>query len=277
MRGKIKVSVIYVNYKCFKELKESIASINKYKPKTNYQIIVVDNEAKSEIEKYCKGKSNIKYIKASKNLGYAAGNNLSAKYANGEYILVLNPDTILDSNVIDELAGFLDENSNTAIAAPVLIDNKGKVIQQIAPRKITPLNYIFTYTFMAKLLPKNKIRERFLHEVSDSNKPYEVDVVPGSVLMIRKSIFEKLSGFDEGYFMYFEDNDLCDRAKHLGYKIFKIQSAKVIHDWKPGEGNKKLKTIFEKSRYYYFKKHFGFINALIVEIFSRKWWRFYEK
>jgi len=270
---KIKVSIIYTNYKSFRELKESIASIDKYKPKENYEIIVVDNEVNPEVEKYFKGKSNIKYIKASKNLGYAGGNNLGARYALGEYIYILNPDTKTVSNIIDNLTFFLDRNKDAAIAAPKLVDKEGKRIQQIAPKKLTPLRYIFTYTFMVKIFPKNKIKKEFLKEDTELNKPYEVEVIPGSAFLIRKDVFYKLGGFDERFFLYFEDNDICDRVIKTGCKIYKIPYTKVFHDWKPIEGEEKLKKIFEESRTLYFKKHFGFVSAMLVEVFSRTWWR----
>lgn len=271
MLGKVKVSVVYVNYKSFNELRKSITSIAKSKTKVKYEIIVVDNEGNSKLKNHLKFEKGIKYIKSPKNLGYSAGNNLGAKYAKGKYLLILNPDTELKSGVIDKLVQFLDKNTNSAIVAPILVDIKGKILFQISSKRLTPLIYIYTYTIAAKIFPDNSIKKEFLKENINSKKPYEVDVIPGSAFMIRKSIFDKIGGFDEKFFLYFEDNDICDRVRKAGYKIYKIPGARVFHDWRPADGSKVLKDIFEKSRFYYFKKHFGIVSAIIVEALSRSW------
>lgn len=265
---KPQVSIIYVNYKCLEDINRSVSSIEKSKPKVNYEIVVVDNEGNTKLKKYTEGEKNIRYIKSPKNLGYSCGNNLGVKNARGEYVLILNPDTKLKSAVIDKLTQFLDKNKDVAIAAPVLVNEKGKVIKQISSKILTPIKYIFTYTFIAKLFSKNKIKNEFLKE-TPSNKPYEVDVVPGSALMIRKSVFNKLGGFDEKFFLYFEENDFCKRVKEAGFRMYKVPKFKVTHDWKPAEGNISLKKHFENSRFHYFKKHYGLISAILVESFSR--------
>jgi GT2 family glycosyltransferase len=168
----------------------------------------------------------------------------------------------------------MESNKSVAIAAPILIDSKGKTIQQITSKELTPFRYIFTYTFIAKLFPNNKVKTDILKRNSKTTKPYQVELVPGSALIIRKNVFDSLGGFDKNFFLYFEENDLCKRAINAGYKIYKVPDTKVFHDWKPAEGNKKLKKVFEESRFYFFKKHFGEVPAYIVELFSRKWWRF---
>ena len=271
----IKVSIIIVVYKYKKELDESLRSIGNQKTKINYEVIIVNNGSEKFVKKKAIGEiKDVVYIKSSKNIGYGRGNSLGAKYANGKYLLILNPDIKLQRNVIHTLFDFIEQNKNAAVLAPVLVDKNGKVIKQISSKKLTPLRQIFTYTFMAKLFPKNNIKKDFLKENINSKAPYEVEVVPGSAFMIRKDVFNKLAGFDKNYFLYFEENDLFKRVREEGYKIYKVPGAKVFHDWKPSEGGYKLKKVFEKSRFYYFNKHYGLIRALIVELFSRKWWSF---
>jgi len=270
------VSIIIVYYKEMGNLINLLISIKSQVSGFDFEVIVVDNSKERNIkENIIKVYKNVVYLKSPRNLGYSAGNNFGTKYAKGEYIFILNPDIRLEAKVIERLASFLVKEKNAAIVAPELIDSTGKIVSQIAPNKLTPIRYVFTYTFIEKIFPENKIKKMFLKKIIKDNGPYRVDVVPGSAFMIKKNIFEELNGFDEKFYLYFEDNDICDRTRRLGYEIYKIPSVKVFHDWLPADGNVELKIIFEKSRYYYFKKHFGTINAIVVELFAKKWWRVY--
>lgn len=271
-KSKINISIIIVNYKSDKETLRCAYNLFRLE---GIEIIVVDNSNSFSLKKSLKDYSQeIIYINPKRNIGYGNGNNLGAFHAKGKYLLILNPDTILQPNVLQNLFGFIERNENIAVVAPLLVDGKGRVVKQISTQKLTPVRQIFTYTFVVKLLPNNKVMKDFLKENTKSEVPYEVEVVPGSAFIIRKNVFDKLGGFDKNYFLYFEENDLFKRVKEEGYKIYKVPSAKVFHKWQPAEGDGKLKKYFEASRFYYFKKHYGLISALIVELFSRKWWNF---
>jgi hypothetical protein len=240
-----------------------LASIKKSRQKTSYEIIVVDN---SSTRLSLRG---LKYIKSQRNVGYGAGNNLGASVAKGKYLFILNPDTKVLPGTIDVLVNFLEKNKKAAMVAPNLLDKKGKVFPQLGSRTLTPLRGIVALSFLNKLFPNNRISKEYWLKDMPMDKLREVDAVPGSAFMIRRDVFEKVGRFDENFFLFFEESDLGKRVKDAGYKIFITPKAEVIHYWDRKKKSQKVNKAFEKSRFYYFKKHYGFFSALAVEIFAK--------
>lgn len=264
--NKIQVSIITVNYKVEKELIGCISSIVKSKPKVSYEIIAVDNGETNNLKRILKKEfSQVKYIKSLLNIGFGPGNNLGARYASGEYLFFLNPDTTVTDNSIDSLYSFVKNNSNAGMAAPLLFDPSGNVYPNQGSNSYDLKSAIVTNSFINKLFPNNLISKNFFHEDWNKKETEEFDVVPGTAFMIKKNIFEKAGMFDEKFFLYFEEYDLAKRIKKLGYKNYIIPKAKVLHIW--GVSTKKRKDIdkiFAKSRFLFFKKHYGLFFALIV-------------
>ncbi|OGH02455.1 MAG: hypothetical protein A2798_02240 [Candidatus Levybacteria bacterium RIFCSPHIGHO2_01_FULL_37_17] len=264
--NKPKVSVVIVNYKNEIDIFECLDSIYKTKSRSLLEIIIVDNSGEDSLRGKLNKYKNIKYILSSTNLGYGAGMNLGVKHAKGDYLFILNPDTIFTGNIIDRLVTVIDKDKKIGIVAPLLITKKGEIFEQGA-KKLTPLTAIFKLSFIDKIWKSNPISQNFW--ASNWEKTLKkVDNVPGSAFIIRKDLFKKLSGFDEHFFLYFEEFDLCNRVRAQGYRIFIDPASKLIHKW--GTTTKMLKNrdeIFRKSRFYYFKKHFGVLKALGVDFF----------
>ena len=271
---KPKVSIIILRYKEKEELFNCLKSIKKDSPKVSFEVIVVDNNKKERIGPLLKKNfSWVVYIKSPGNIGYGAGNNLGAKYARGEYLFILNPDTKVLPGAVDKLVKFLEKNKKVAVVAPNLIDAQGNLSLQLGSAKLTPLRGIVALSFLNKLFPNNPISKEYWLKDIPVDKKREVGVVPGSAFLVRKGIFEEIRGFDENFFLYFEESDFCKRVKEIGFKIFIVPQAQVIHYWQPAEGTEKTKRIFSQSRFYYFKKHYGILAAAVVEVFARfsKW------
>lgn len=268
---KIKVSIIIVHYRNEQELYDCITSIKRSTPETSYEIIVVDNDERKTIGPTLKKKFGwVKYLKAPGDVGYGAGNNLGAKEARGEYLFILNPDTKVPPGAIDTLVTFLEKRKKTAIVAPNLIDAKGKVFIQLGSGKLTPLRGIVALSFLNKIFPNNPISRGYWLKGDSIDKVREVDVVPGSAFLVRKEVFDELKGFDETFFLYFEESDFCKRVKEVGWKIFITPDAQITHYWgKSTPNSEENKKILTKSRFYYFKKHYGIFSALLVETFAR--------
>lgn len=273
---KVKVSIIVVYFKGRRKLFKCLASIKRSRAKTPYEVIVVDNSMSKDIEKDLGKKfPEVCYVKSLKNLGYGGGNNLGVEKAKGEFLFILNPDTEVFPGTIDKLAEFL-KRGDVAMVAPNLVDKKGRIFSQLGSRTLTPLAGIVALSFINKLFPNNPVsREYWLKDVP-MDKLREVDAVPGSAFMIKRSVFEEVGRFDEKMFLFFEESDLGKRVKEAGYKIFINPKAQVMHHWS-GKGkkpeNEKLLKYFRQSRFYYFKKHYGLFPALVVEVFTRfsKW------
>ncbi len=264
------VSIIIVNYHVGKELLVCIESITNSKNRTPFEIIVVDNDEKKTIRKELQKKfPKIIYV-PNENKGFGQGNNAGAKRAKGDYLFFINPDTKLLNNSIDILSNFLINHKKAAIVAPLLYDKNNAPYQLQGVKELTPIRALVVFSFINKLFPKNKIFRDYYLRDWDKKTTKEVDVVPGTAFMIRKNIFDEIGGFDEKFFLYFEEFDLCTRIKELGWKIAILPSAKVYHAWGLSTRQREdIKTIFQKSRFYYFKKNFGFLPALFTETFLR--------
>lgn len=256
----MKVSILIVYYSGKDKLISCLKSIKNSKTAAKYEVLVVNN-SKRHI-----GVRGVKVLSPGKNLGYGGGNNLAARYAKGEYLLILNPDTEVTKGAIDGLVSFLDKNKKAAAAAPNLIDESGKVYKQLGSSILSPLEGIVVLSFLNKLFPENKISKKYWLSDVPTDRLREVAVVPGSAFMVKKEAFKKVGGYDEKMFLYFEESDLGKRLKGAGYKLYIVPQARVYHAWTKSNKRKKF---FEESRYYYFKKHYGYLAALVVEAFAR--------
>lgn len=269
------VSIIIVNYHVKKDLFECLQSIYSFKQKSTFEIIVVDNDEEKALNKELKRRFPESIYIPNNNKGFGQGNNVGAKHAKGKYLFFLNPDTKFLNNTIDILVEYLKKNKDVGIAAPVLFDKKGIPYSLQGVKKLTPLNTIFSHSFIKKMFPDNKVAKSYHNENWDKKSIKEVDVVPGTAFVIRKEIFEKIGGFDEKFFLYFEEFDLCNRVKKLGWKMYMLPTAKVFHKWAVStkKSKKNINKIFKQSRFYYFKKHFGLIAAFFTEAILRTSWK----
>jgi len=256
---KTDISVIIVFYKKKKKLYNCLKSIYDSRPKVAVEIVVVDNSNKKIHKELWNKFPKVRYIKTPENLGYSGGNNLGAGIAQGKYLFILNPDTEAFETTLDVLFNFLNKNTNVAIVAPSLVDKNGRRYTQIRHSALTPGKGIVRLSFLNKLFPPRE---------DEFSKDGEVDVVAGSAFMIRKNVFDEIGGFDENLFLFFEEQDLGKRISEAGYKIFVTPKAKIRHFWKKESADGKSKH-FANSRFYYFRKHFGLFNALLVELFAR--------
>lgn len=266
----INSSIIIVNYKVREEIIKCIGSIRKNTSGISYEIIVVDNGEDTKLESQLKKYKNVVYIKSKTNIGFGAGNNLGAKKARGKYLFFLNPDTEVLKNTIEVLCNFLDKNKQAGIVSPLIVDENSDTFKLEGYKELTPLNAIFSFSFLRKIFPSKTIFSIFTLEDWNRNPIRQVETAYGAALMIPKKIFDKFGGFDENFFLYFEENDISKRIRKLGYKIFINSSSRVVH--KVAQSTKYLsnrKNIYEKSRFYYLKKHFGLLKALLTEFFLR--------
>ena len=254
MPKKVNLSIIIVDYRAKEELARCLASIGK---NSGWQIIVVDNNRH--------------------NRGFAKASNLGAKKARGEYLLFLNPDTVVAKNSIQLLLGKIKQNKNIGIIAPQLTDSKNKAYRSYS-RQPSMLSAPIVFSFINTLLKNNFVSQKYWYKNSSLSKEKNVEAVTGAALMIKKKLFEEIGGFDERFFMYWEDIDLCRRVLATGKLICFYPAAKIMHFGGRSTLGVKTKASkwFKKSRFLFFAKHFGNIYGLLLEIFLRLFesWRF---
>lgn len=260
----MKISVIIVNYNGLDLTRRSIESVLKYV--RNCEIILVDNNStESGIEKLSSDFPQVKLLRLRQNYGFGYGNNRGAEIAAGEYLFFLNNDAYLIENTPQILSDFMDNNKNVGAVGPKLIypDGRFQLSFGWAPSIINE--------WRIRKLQKGLIMEydKYLNIINTRfNKIAEVGWVTGAALMIRKKIFDEDKGFDEKYFMYFEDSDLSKRINNIGYKICYFPGTSVVH-----LANATVKAIetmnieYRKSQLYYYKKHLPIISQILLRVY----------
>lgn len=251
----MKCSIVIVNYKSKKYLSKCLQSIEKQliinkKPVFPFEIIVVNNDPKETIST----KNNplsLRVLNNPNNIGYGGANNIGAQLAFGQYLFFLNPDTILLDDSLKDMIYHLDKHQDVGIIGPTIFDYYRKAPQPwTCGSKTDLLNIIFRNTINK---PWNKKRSM------------NVDWVSGTALLTRKKLFQQIGGFDERFFMYFEDQDLCLRIKNSGKAVIYCPHSKVIHfDGKSWNDKSSKKSAFFESQTYFFQKHHGQFQSLLL-------------
>ncbi len=262
---KIDLSIIIVSFNTKKITKNCIDSINRslYNSKIKYEIIVVDNNSydgsKELLEKLAKDKSTkVVYHQTNDNLGFGRGNNVGVKIAKGKYILLLNSDTIVLNRAIEKLYDFYLKNEKKVHFLGAKLLNKDLTPQPSAA-------YFFTLPVVfAALLLKGDYwgLTRF-----SPNKFCQVDWISGACILTKKSIYNRLGGFDKNIFMYMEEVDLLYRARKLGYKTYFYNQAQIIHLGSASSGGKTFPILqVYKGFLFFYKKHYSFISLILLHI-----------
>ena len=205
----IYLSIIIASYNTREVTRNCLLSVYQNHPKQPFEVIVVDNNSS---DGSCKAIERdfpeVILIKNSENAGFAVANNQGIEISNGEYVLLLNPDTIVLPNALNKMLAFIDNNPQAgAVTSKKWID-EGKTIQSPLLHPFTIRQYIFRYTFLGKLFPSNTVFKKMWGkdiEALLSQEPLEVDCFPGSCMMVRRDVIKKAGLLDERFFMFFED------------------------------------------------------------------------
>ena len=271
VRGKPIVSIIIVHYKAEKELFKCLESIYRSQTKVSYEIIVVDNDEGKTISRKLSYKfPKVLYIANSTNNGWGGGVNIGLKKAKGEYIYLLNPDTIIKFGAIDALVVFMNHQANAGVVSSTLLDTFGKPYKLQGTGNLTPLTALFAFSFLNTYFPRNPVSKEFWLLDINRQRIFSLSVTPLSSALIKKDLLEKIGGFDEDFFLYFEEYDIARRLQKLNLKSYIHPDTKVIHLW--GQSTKYInnaKSEYQKSRMVYFKKYYGLVWAILVEAVLR--------
>lgn len=256
------VSIIIINYKTTKLSISCIESIFEKTKGIDFEIILVDNDSQDNSLQVLKEKFNNKviFIDAKENLGFGKANNLGAKYASGKYLFLLNSDTLLINNAIKILFDFIENNLNVGIVGGNLFDVNGKPMHSFKYNQFD-LNSLKVCGFFKSL--KHKLSGKLPNwEFNDTKKPMQIEgYITGADLMIRKSVFDEVGGFDKDFFMYFEESEMTYRVKKLGYNVFSVPDAQIMHlegaSTKSKSFSEKRQRMFNESAVLYFRKVYG--------------------
>ncbi|WP_179018421.1 glycosyltransferase family 2 protein [Winogradskyella forsetii] len=255
----MKLSVIILNYNvryflelCLKSVEEAIANIDA-------EIIVIDNNSPDDSCAMVKQLfPTIKLIENHENLGFSKGNNIGVAQANGEYLCILNPDTVVAEDTFTKLIQYADSKENLGIIGCQLIDGKGQFLPESKRNVPTPK------VSLNKML--GKTNDYYANHIQAENKG-KVAILVGAFMWLKKDVYKAVGGFDEAYFMYGEDIDLSYKVVKAGYDNYYYGDTTIIHF----KGESTLKDAKYAKRFYgamqiFYKKHFKqnlFFNVIV--------------
>ncbi len=266
--GRPSVDIIIVNWNSGELLKDCIQSINSAINNSFdlKRVVIVDNKSSdNSIEFSINHNLPLFFIKNEENLGFAKACNQGASGSKADFLLFLNPDTVLFKDSLSEPAKFLSGNPKVGIVGVQMI-NDAREISRNCARFPTPFRMVYTSFGLDKILPAI-FPGHFMSEW-DHLSDRQVDQVMGSFFMIRRNLFDRLKGYDERFFVYYEDVDLAFRAFKKSYLSYYFAEAKIYHKGGGTTDNIKAERLFYimRSKLLYAKKHFGNINFILIFI-----------
>lgn len=242
METKLDVSFIIVNFQSQEFLPECLSSIYKSGKCINFEVIIVNND--ESVLNF----PVAKVINSGRNMGFGSACNLGSRSAQGEILCFLNPDTEILSD-IKSILDFFSSRENAGIIGPKLITGENKLQSWCAGCEPGLMDLV-----------KNNLGFPGSRKIWESKKSIEADWVSGACLFIRKNVFQKINGFDEKFFMYAEDVDLCRRAREKGLRVIYSPEFSVRHfggmSFKSLKDKINQKKLFYSSMFYYCKKYF---------------------
>lgn len=250
-------SVIIIAYNSRDFIPACLASVKKALEGIDSEVIVLDNGSPFPLTKEVKEMfPEVIWVESKENLGFGRGCNLAATYATKSHLFFINPDTIVSKSSFSKTLDYIQQKSNAGLVGCRILNEDG-TLQWACRRSFpSPLAAIFKTIGLAALFPKSRFFASYNMTYMDPNQETEVDAISGSFFCISMDLYKKLGGFDESFFMYGEDLDLCFRAKKLGYKNYYFPETNIIHF--RGQSSKTRR----------FRSYLDFYNAMII--FNRK-------
>ena len=193
------------------------------------EVVVVDNASSDDSVATTRGADlAVAVVETGANLGFGAGANRGVARTNGDYVLVLNPDTVVEPGTVKALAEALDRDPGLAVVGPRMENVDGTLYPSV--RRFPNLLNAFGHAFLGLVAPRNRFTRSYRMLDWDHDRPAtDVDWVGGACLLVRRSAFDAVAGFDEAYFMYVEDVDLCWRLGRAGWRIGYEPAGRVVH------------------------------------------------
>ncbi|MFH1890369.1 MAG: glycosyltransferase family 2 protein [Candidatus Kuenenbacteria bacterium] len=225
----MKLSIVVLNYKSKNLIKYLLKRALSFKLPWHWEIIVVDNDSRDKIgELIDLNFPVVKFIQSKRNIGMGGGNNLGIKESHGEYILIANPDITLNEKAVIEMVDFLDKNERAGVAGPRIL-NPDKTIQETCFRWPNFFTFLYRRTFLGRTKKGRESLYYFSYQDIDLSQNRQVDWVLGGCLMIRAKALQDTGVFDDRFFLFLEDTDLCRRMWQKDWQVWYLAKAEVIH------------------------------------------------
>ena len=268
----MKLSVIIVNYNVKHFLEQCLQSVYKATRNVDAEIFVVDNNSVDRsVEMVTDKFPQVKIITNKENNGFSFANNQAIKMSKGEFVLLLNPDTIVEENTLEKCISFMNSRPNAGGLGIKMVDGKGKFLPESKRSLPTPAVAFYKIFGLSSLFPKSKKFGAYHLGYLQEDEINEVVILAGAFMLIRKEALNKVGLLDEDFFMYGEDIDLSYRLIKGGYKNYYFPEARIIHY--KGESVKRspidIKDQFYQSMIMFYSKYKGeFYGILIFTILA---------
>jgi len=265
----MKISIVIVNYNVKHFLEQCLLSVRKAVIGIDAEVFVVDNNSVDGSQTMLRDKfPEVQLIANKVNKGFSRANNQAIEQSCGEYILLLNPDTVVEDDTFKKVIDFMDEHPDAGGLGVKMIDGKGNFLPE-SKRGLPKPNVAFYKIFgLSRLFPKSRTFGKYHLGYLDKEEIHEVDVLSGAFMLLRKSVLDKIGLLDETFFMYGEDIDLSYRISKAGYKNYYFPKTRIIHY--KGESTKKSSInyvfVFYNAMVIFATKHFSKKNARLFSL-----------
>ncbi len=254
------LSIVIVNYNVRYFLEQCLRSIVPSAIGIVHEVIVVDNASTDGSREYLESRFQwVRFIWNRENRGFAVANNQGLAEARGQFILFLNPDTLLSEESLSSCIDHFRKNVKAGAIGIRMLDGSGRFLRESKRSFVTPMTAFYKLTGLARLFPRSPIFARYHQGHLDPLKNHQTEVLAGAFMMVRKSVLEKTGGFDERFFMYGEDIDLCYRIRQAGFENHYLSNPPIIHF--KGESTSKHTLRYVRMFYgamaIFARKHYG--------------------
>jgi len=260
----VKISVVIVNYNVEYFLDQCLTSLRKAMKEIDGEIIVVDNNSVDGSCTLVKKKfPEVQLIANKDNKGFSRANNQGIKISKGEYVLILNPDTVVEDDTLSKVIDFMDKHTDAGALGVKMVDGSGKFLPESKRGLPTPSTAFYKMSGISSLFPKSKRFSKYHLGYLDENQIHKVEILAGAFMLMRKSVLDEIGLLDEDFFMYGEDIDLSYRVIKAGYNNYYFPETRIIHY--KGESTKKSSVnyvlVFYNAMVIFARKHFTDNNA----------------
>lgn len=258
-RSRSSVAVLIVNFRTYDDLGRCLSALDRHEPSAG--IVIVDYESHpGGVAELQQRWPRVRVIPSAGNDGFGAGvNRAASEVPQASRLLVLNPDTVLETPIVDTLDALMSAHQDVGVVAPLVRETDGSI--QPSARRFPGVSTVLggRSTWLTKVMPENPLSARNLLTGPDVREPIVVDWVSGACMLVRRQAFDAIGGFDERFFLYWEDADLCRRLRASGWKTMYHPGAAVRHA--AGRASRqvpfKAERAFHHSVFRYYMKHGG--------------------
>jgi GT2 family glycosyltransferase len=275
------LSVVIVSYNTREVLRNCLESLFKAGQRLDMEVFVVDNASRDgSAAMVAQDFPGVHLIASEVNLGFAAGNNVAFRKVRGDYVLLFNPDAVLDEAALQRALDHMDADPRAGMGGSKLLGRDGNM-EPSARLFPSLLNEILAISGLAARFPKSRFFGRFDRTWDDSERAVLVDWVPGAFTLIRRTALEQVGEFDERFFLYYEEVDLCKRFKAAGWNIWYWpdvvvrhlggESSKTVEHVEFSSSGSQLTLWRMRSALLYYRKHHGALGAWLMARLESGW------